>query len=213
VPRTVKPRRYDATSRQEAAARTRHAILAAAQRLLVERGYAGLAMKDVAAAAEVALDTVYATVGTKPALVRTLIEAAISGTDDAVPAEERDYVRAIRAAATAAEKLRLYAAAVARIHVRLAPLQRRLVEAAPAHPDLAALWQEIASRRAANMRLFAKDLAATGALRKDLTVEEIADILWSTNAPEIYGLLVLDRGWSPARFEEFLADAWQRILL
>jgi hypothetical protein len=53
-------------------------------------------MTAIAGRAGVALDTVYAAVGRKPELARLLIETAISGTDHATPAEQRDYVRVIQ---------------------------------------------------------------------------------------------------------------------
>ena len=63
------------------------------------------------------------------------------------------------------------------------------------------------------MRLFAADLDGTKQLRADVTVDEAADVIWATNAPEFYLLLVGDRGWSPERFEAWLAAAWARLLL
>ena len=63
------------------------------------------------------------------------------------------------------------------------------------------------------MRLLAADLVATGATRPDLTVEQIADIIWTMNSAEYYALLVLDRGWAPDRFRAFVQDAWCRLLL
>jgi hypothetical protein len=168
-------------------------------------------MSAIAERAGVALDTIYASAGRKPELARLLIETAISGTGDAVPAEERDYVRAIRAAADADTKIIIYAAAIRAIAARLAPLLAMLQQAAPAEPQLAALWHEIAERRAATMRRFVADLAAVTTLRVDL--DEAADIVWATNAPELYQLLVGQRGWSPDRYEHFLADAWRRLLL
>ena len=105
-PKQVK-RSYDATRRAEAAARTRQSILEAARTLFAENGYSATSMAAIAQAAGVALDTVYASAGRKPALVRLLVETAISGTDQAVPAEQRDYVVAIRAAPHAVEKIRL----------------------------------------------------------------------------------------------------------
>ena len=209
----VKPRSYHAPRRQEQARRTRRAILAAAGRLFIERGYAATIMTAVAEAAGVALDTVYAAVGAKPVLFRLLVETAISGTDEAVPALERDYVRAIRAEPDPARKLALYAEAVGRIQQRLAPLFQVLQQAAAADAELGALWQEISERRAANMGLLAGELAATGALRPELTVEQAADVLWSMNSPELYLLLVGQRGWDPDRYQRWLADAWQRLLL
>jgi AcrR family transcriptional regulator len=210
VNRPVK-RRYDTSNRRQAAARTRQAVLAAALELFTSQGYSATPMTAIARRAGVALDTVYASVGRKPALARLLIETAISGTSQAVPAEERDYVQAIRAAADAKTKIVIYAAAMRGIAGRLAPLLSIIQQAAPAEPELAALWRQISDRRAANMRLFAADLAAAAPLRVD--PDDAADIIWATNAPELYQLLVGQRGWSPDRYEQFLADTWRRLLL
>ena len=206
-------RLYRSQLREEGARRTRQAILDAARKLLVERGYAGMTMKAVAREAGVALDTVDEAVGRKPVLVRLLIETAISGDAEAVPAQQRDYVRAIRAATTARDKIEIYAAALGRIQPRLAPVAVALRNAAPAHPDLAALWLEISERRARNMRLFADDLIATGELRPELGRDVVADTVWSLNSSEFYVLLADERGWPPERYAQWLADAWVRILL
>jgi AcrR family transcriptional regulator len=210
MPAPVK-RRYDATRRRQAAARTRAAILDAARDLFTERGYAASPMTAIAEQAGVALDTVYASAGRKPDLARLLIETAISGTGEVVPAEQRGYVRAIQAAPDAGTKIDLYAAAMAEIAPRLAPMLTIIQQAAPAHPELAALWDEIAGRRAANMRRFVADLAAVAPLR--LNPEEAADIVWATNSAELYQLLAGQRGWSRQRYEHFLADTWRRLLL
>ncbi len=204
-------RRYDASRRREGAARTRAAILDAARELFAERGYAATAMTAIADRAGVALDTVYASVGRKPRLARLLIETAISGTDQAVPAGQRDYVRAIQATPDAAAKITIYAAAIAAIAPRMALVLGVIQEAARDEPELAALWAEIAERRAANMRLFVADLATVAPLRLD--PDQAADIVWATNAAEMYQLLVGERGWSPQRYEDFLADTWRRLLL
>jgi AcrR family transcriptional regulator len=210
MPAPVK-RRYDATRRRQAAARTRAAILAAARDLFTERGYTATPMTAIAERAGVALDTVYASVGRKPELARLLIETAISGTDQAIPAGQRDYVRAIQAAPDAETKIALYAAAITAIAPRLAVVLAIIQQAAHTEPGLAALWGQIAERRAANMRRFVADLATVTPLRLD--PGDAADIVWATNAAELYQLLVGQRGWSPQRYERFLADAWRRLLL
>jgi AcrR family transcriptional regulator len=211
--RKISKRAYDSSSRREAAQVTRQTIIDAARRLFLEKGYAAATMPAIAQAAGIALDTVYATVGKKPALFQLLIEMAISGSDGAVPAAERDYVRAIRAEPDASRKLRIYAAALGSIQPRLAPLVGMLQGAAPLDPELAALWKGISQRRSANMRLLAEDLAATGSLRSGLSIARVADIIWSMNSPEFYLLLVEQRGWSPGDFERWLGDAWILLLL
>jgi AcrR family transcriptional regulator len=210
MPGPVK-RRYDASGRRQAAARTRAAILDAARELFAERGYSATPMTAIADRAGVALDTVYASAGRKPELARLLIETAISGTDEAVPAEQRDYVQAIQAAPDARTKIAVYAAAMAAIAPRLAPVLAIIQQAAHDEPELARLWHQIADRRAANMRLFVADLAAVAPLRLD--PDQAADIVWATNSAEMYQLLVGQRGWTPQRYERFLADTWHRTLL
>ena len=68
------------------------------------------------------------------------------------------------------------------------------------------MWGEIAERRARNMRRFVADVAAAGGLREGMTVDEAADLVWATNAPEFYLLLVDERGWDSEQFKRRLAD-------
>jgi AcrR family transcriptional regulator len=204
-------RRYDATRRRQAAARTRATILDAARELFTERGYTATPMTAIAERAGVALDTVYASVGRKPELARLLIETAISGTDQAVPAEQRDYVKAIQAAPDAETKIAIYAAAITAIAPRMTAVLAIVQQAGPAEPELAALWHEITERRAANMQRFVADLATVTALRID--PGQAADVIWATNAAELYQLLVGQRGWTPQRYQQFLSDTWRRLLL
>lgn len=170
-------------------------------------------MQSIAVEAGVALDTVYAAVGRKPELFRLLLETAISGEDQAVPAQQREYVRRISAEPDARRKLEIYAHAIREIAPRFAPLVHVAREAASAHPEVGRLWQEISERRARNMRELARDLEATGALRAHLTVDDAGDVLWALNAPEFYSLLLRERGWDLDHFERWLADAWKRLLL
>jgi AcrR family transcriptional regulator len=206
-------RPYDASGRRENAERTRVEILAAAHRLFVARGYQGTTMSEIAAEAKVAVDTVYASVGKKQSLLRLLVETSISGTASAVPAQQRDYVQAMRVEPDARRKLVLYAQALRRILERLAPLLSVLHDAAASDDELADLWKKIAQRRAANMRAFVSELAATGQLRADVDLDEAADVIWATNAPEFYLLLTGDRGWSSEKFEAWLSRTWIRLLL
>lgn len=215
---TVKPsarrrRAYHAPRRAARAAATRAAILAAARKVFIARGYRAATVADIAAEAAVAVDTIYATLGRKPALLRELVETAISGQAEAVPAEERDYVASIRAASSARDKVAIYATAVTAIQQRLAPIFEVLRDAATTDEDCAALWRQISDRRARNMRLLAAELRATGQLRSDLSDDDVADIIWSMNAAEYWSLLVRQRGWTPQRFAAFLIDAWTRLLL
>ena len=213
VAKQVKRRRYDATNRQARSVQTRRRILDAARELILEGGYRATTLAAIADRAGVNVDTVYQLVGRKPVLLRELIEEAISGTDRAVVAEERDYVQAIIATAHPVEKLTIYAQAVRDIQQRMAPLYLALRDAASTEPEAEEVWNDIGERRAANMRKFVHDLKNAGGLRSELTVGEAADVVWVTNSAELYVLLTVDRGWSPTRYERWLADTWCRLLL
>jgi AcrR family transcriptional regulator len=209
----VKGRRsYDGSQRRAAAERTRLAILAAARDLFAEGGYAATSVQAVAERAGVSLDTVYAGVGRKPQLLLAVHDMALAEGPAPVAAGQRDYVHAVKAAPTAEAKIRTYAAAMARVLPRTVPIMRALREAGATEPECAAQHDAISERRAANMRLFVADLRATGELRDDLTDVDAADLVWSLNSPEWFGL-VTGRGRSAEEYAELLADVLVRTLL
>ncbi|MCW2739521.1 TetR family transcriptional regulator [Nocardioides sp.] len=205
-------RSYRSARRAEQAAATRSAVLLAARDHFTERGYAATAVAGIAASAGVNVDTVYRTVGRKPQLMLAVIDMALAGADQPVVAEQRDYVQAVLAAEGARAKLTTYADALGRVMPRVAPLFDSLAQAALTEPDCAAVRDGIGERRRANMLKLAEDLRATGDLRDDLTDDEVADLLWTTNAPDYYALAVA-RSWSPTTYAERLGDLWCRLLL
>jgi AcrR family transcriptional regulator len=212
VPKKVKTRSYSSPQRREQAATTRSSVLAAARDLLQDRGYAATSVADVAELAGVSVDTVYASVGRKPELVLAVIDMVLGAADEPVPADLRGYVVEVRGEPSALGKIKVYAAAVAKLVPVIATLQEALRMAGESDADCAATWRGLVNRRAANMRLFAADLRSTGELRDDLTDEQVADVVWSTNAAE-YWLLLDQRGWTSARYEAWLVDMWSRTLL
>ncbi len=206
-------RTYDSQRRRAQSVETRQRILDAGRELIVDVGYRATTVAAIAAGAEVNVDTVYALVGRKPELLRELIERAITGGDITPVAENRDYVKAILAEPDPRTKLTMYAAAVRAIQERMAPLFLALRDASSTEPEARAVWDQISERRAANMRSLADDLRRAGGLRDDLSIDEAADIIWATNSSELFVLLTVDRGWTPDRFERWLADTWHRLLL
>jgi len=110
-------------------------------------------------------------------------------------------------------KLALYARVIRDTHARLAPLFLALRDASSTEPEAKAVWQEISNRRAMNMRKLVGQLQESGRLRAGLSINDAADTVWVTNSPEVYVLLTADRGWSPRRYERWLADSWRRLLL
>jgi AcrR family transcriptional regulator len=207
-----KARKYDATRRRAAAERTRGRVLSAAHHFFTSRGYAETSVAQIARRARVSIDTVYASVGRKPQLLLAVHDMALAGGPEPVPAEQRAYVQAIREAPTARAKIETYAAALGRVIPQTAPLMTALHEAGATEPKCREVWQSLNDRRAANMLRFAADLRATDEIRSDLSDQQVADLVWSMNSAEFFGLLT-SRGLTPEEYAGLLADVWCRTLL
>jgi len=158
-------RNYNNTGRRAGSDETRTRILEVARELVTTRGYRATTIAELARSAGVHIDTVYELVGRKPAVLRELIERAISGTDRAVAPAERGYVQAMHDEPDPARKLAIYAAAVRGIQQRMAPLLLALRDAATTEPEAKQVWEEISARRARNMRDLVRELGPDGTLR------------------------------------------------
>ena len=92
------------------------------------------------------------------------------------------------------------------VNSRTAPIYRILVSAASSDPDAAALLDELTRQRQQGQGLIARSLARAGALRPELRQRDAADIIHALMSPEVYGLLVIDRGWPSERYERWLTE-------
>lgn len=206
-------RNYDNAGRRASSAETRTRILDVARELITTRGYRATTIAEVARRADVHIDTIYALAGRKPEILRELLERAISGTDRAVPPEQRGYVQAMHDEREPPRKLAIYAAAMRDIQPRMAPLLLALRDAAATEPEAKTVWKEISDRRARNMRDLVLNLGPDGTLRAGVSVDEAADTISATGSAEMFILLTDERGWSLDAYERWLADTWRRLLL
>jgi AcrR family transcriptional regulator len=202
----VKTRRYESPHRREQAAATRRQILDAAQRLFERQGYGATTMAAIAAEAGVALKTVYVAFETKSGVLRALWNVLLRGDDADVPIPDRQWYRDILAEPDPERQLRGGARNSRIVKERTAGVLETIRGAAPLDPDIAALWGRIESEFHANQRVVVQSLADKGALRPGLDVTHATDILWTLNHPDVWRLLVRERGWTPAEYEQWFAD-------
>ena len=208
-------RRYESPHRREQAASTRRKIVAAAQPLFLEHGYAGTTMAAIARDAGVVVETVYRSFGSKVALFGAVVEAALAGGVERaeVPVEERPAIAAIIAETDPAKQVALYAATQPGIHRRAGPLLRAVRDAASLDPEVARVWNELEAQRYVGQARMAGMLASRGALREGLSVEVATDLIWTLCALVVHDLLVVERGWTSEQYEAWLTDALKRDLL
>jgi len=206
-------RRYSSQLRAAQARQTRRQIVDAAAALFAERGYGGTTIDAVAQAAGVSRKTVFTSVGGKAELIKLAYDFAIAGDDEPVPMPERPGIRALAAEEDPARMLAAYAAMVADIGARIAPVYVALQGAAQTDPEARALFDGLQQQRLMAMRGPARLLCDRGVLKQGLSVDMAADILWMHNDPSVYDKLVRQRGWPVAQFRDWLAAALQAQLL
>lgn len=208
-------RAYRSTRRAEQVAQTRREILAAAGTLFRAQGYAAVAMPVIARDAGVGVETIYRAFGSKAGLFRAVIDAAVAGGSTRAdrPVEERPAIRAVIEEPDPRRQVERYAATQPGIHRRSGPLLLALAGAAATDPELGALWREIEEARRMGQSRFVGMLAARGALRPGLSVDEGADGLWALTSIAVYDMLVGTRGWSVERYERWLADRLIDLML
>jgi AcrR family transcriptional regulator len=219
MPEPVKvSRRYDSTRRRVQAAQTRRDILNAARELFLERGFTATTLANVAAAAGVAVETIYRAFDGKAGLFRAVVEDVVFAGDGVEQGEPpgsplRRQFDAIVAEHDPRRQFELYADLQPELQARIGPLMRILAEASTADPAMRQTAEQLDAQRLAGMERFAKLLADRRVLRAGLTVDEARDVLWAATSHSMYELLVNHRGWTPNRYRDWLADSLARLLL
>ena len=195
------PRPYDATSRRESAARNRAAVLAACRALLFRDGYHRMTVRSVAEQAGVSPETIYKTFGGKPGLMKALWDVTLAGDDQPVAIADRPQMQEVRSAGDPAGKLRLWVAFVSAANQRLAALYGLLAQAGPEVTQMLATTQR---ERLTGVRALVTHLAESGMLAPGRDPATAADACWALTGPRVFLDLTADRGWQPARYEDWL---------
>jgi AcrR family transcriptional regulator len=201
------PRRaYTSPRRQQQAAATRRAILEAAARLFEREGYPATTMEAIAGEAGLSLKTVYLPFSTKSGLLRALWDLRLKGEDADPPVVQHQWFREVMEESDPVRKLELNARNSRAAKTRIGGMFKVIRGAAELDADCAALWSLIQSDFHANQRMIVDSLARLNALRPGLSAARATDVLWTLNHPDVWILLVGERGWAPKAYETWLAQ-------
>lgn len=200
----TRPYRSERRSRQ--AASTRADVLQAGTTLFAAQGWAGTSMRGIARAADVAVETIYATFGSKADLLRAVLDVAIVGDDRPVALAERPEYHGLTVGSMA-ERAAAAAELLANINTRAIGIEKALEEAAASDPALA---ERLASNDEAR-RLGVSQGAESVAGRPLSDVER--DGVWAVVSPNVYDLLVTRSRWSVDAYRAWLADTILRLLI
>src|SRR4051794_11331249 len=210
---SVKTRSYNSPRRREQAAATRREILEAAQRLFERQGYAATTMAAIAAEAGVASKTVYIAFETKSGLLRALWHLLLRGDEADVPMPQRDWYRELLEEPDADKQVRAHAGMSRTVKRRAAALMKVIRDAAAADPDVAKLWERIQSDFYGIQRGVVESLHEKRALRRGIGVDRATDVMWTLNHPDVWHLLVGERGWTAEEYEGWFVESVRAQLL
>lgn len=208
------PRSYRSPLREEQARLTRTRILDAARELFLSSGYPGTTVAAIARHAGVAVDTVYATYGTKAALVKELVDVTVGGDDRDVALLDRAGPLAMRAEPDQHRQLEMFARGMSLQLERSRPIDDMLRSAAAVDPEIASIRADVQVRqRRQAMQSVASWVAARGPLRDGLTTRRAGEAIWALTSPEMHRMLRDDCAWTAQRYRSWLAYTLVRTLL
>jgi TetR/AcrR family transcriptional regulator of autoinduction and epiphytic fitness len=206
-------RRYDMSNRAREAEATRRRIVEAAARLFVRDGYSATSIAAIAQEAGVAVPTVYASLRSKPHIMRAVVDLTVRGDDDAAPLAARAAWREIERERDPHTQLELFARLHREICDREAVVFQQLEAAAGADPEATKLLAEHDERRYLTQSRLARNLHRHKRLRPRLSARTAADTIWTLASERTYLALVQNRGWRPERYERWVAEQLIAALL
>jgi AcrR family transcriptional regulator len=204
-------RSYDSSRRRQQAEETRALIVRTARDLFVEQGYGHTTVADIAQGAGVSVETIYAAFGNKATLLHRAWDITVGGDEQDIVFHERPDVLAIRNEPDLAKRLMLHAAFSTQTAQRIAPFQLMVQAAAGSDAAAAAMLLEMGRQRLAGIGVMAAEAASTGQLA--VSEAECRDVIWSMTDGMLWHRLVSERGWTNARFAEWLGRLWVDLLV
>jgi AcrR family transcriptional regulator len=204
-------RSYDSSRRQQQARQTSREILRTAHDLFVERGYGRTTIADIARAAGVSPETIYATFKNKATLLHRVWDVTIGGDDEQVVFHERPEIKAIRGEPDLAKRFMMHARMSTATARRMAPFLLAVQGATGTEASAAEMLAEMGRQRYVGMGVMAQAAAATGQLA--VSEQECRDLIWATTDGTLWHQLVNERGWTDEQFADWLGRMWVAALV
>jgi AcrR family transcriptional regulator len=198
---------YHSPRRADAAAATRTAILTSARTMFLERGYAEVTVSDIAKAARVAVQTVYASVGGKAAILSALLQPAIGG------AILTETLAAVAATNDPGRVIDLTADGTRRVHEQHWDMLFGLFRHAPAEPAAREVHDAAVTTYLAALSTIVDRLVHLDGLAAGLDHARALDLLWFYLGQSAWFTLVGDRGWSFDEAQAWVASSARNALL
>ncbi len=197
----VKTRGYDSPVRREQAARTRQRIVEAAGDLFIRQGYGTTSIRQIAEAAQVAPDTVFATFGNKARLLTAVLDIRlVPGGESSIL--DRPELQVVRDEPDPRQFLRLFARDYATMSERVRPISEVLRTAKAVEPEMAAVRETMEGYRLKYMRTIVEWLAERTTVRAP--IDRAAQVVWALASPDVGRMLCDVQGWTRDEYADWL---------
>jgi AcrR family transcriptional regulator len=202
-----KKRTYTSATREAQAAQTKGRILDCAKRLFESEGYEGMTIEKLAQTAEVSTPTIYALFQSKRGILFALM-------DEALPTEQhRSLVERGKNEKSAKARLKI----AAKISRQLYDAEREQMAifhgASMLSPEFREIEREKERRRYQRQEETIETLAKENFLAEGLSLSKARDLLWAFTGRDLYRMFVVEQGWSPEDYEQWLGEILIKNLL
>ena len=160
-------------------------------------------MREVATAAGVSTETVYAYFSSKRGLLQAVLDVAVVDDDQPVALAGRPEFGAL-GEGPRADRIRATARLLATIQERTARLAKVLFEAAAADEEIAEMLRVTREQQRLTVAMAMELIMG----RAPTPVER--DGWWAIVSPEVYLLLVEESGWTLEEYEGWMAELFER---
>ncbi|MCU1550320.1 MAG: transcriptional regulator, TetR family [Glaciihabitans sp.] len=196
--------------RQVQAADTRRLIVESASRLFLARGFVGTTIEAIAADSEVAVQTVYNSVGNKAALLSATLDMAAS---DPSGAEALEFMRdQTNNAPDLPSLVEVLANWFTDVNRRTADVFTVISQAAAVDADVAKLATERDLQRLRRYLAAAAGARERGGLVSGMTDAEAAAAIWSTAHPQVHRMLVTELSWTDEQYRNWVRGSLTAVL-
>ncbi len=179
----------------------------AARRLLIERGYYGVGLEEIARDAGISRQAIYLHFKSKADL---LVAMAQYG-DEMVGISK--IFRPVREAKTALDTLDEGVAAYAAVEPLIYDIASVIYNARQSDPAAEAAWQDRMAFRRENIRRDIERLQREGFLAPGWTLDEAVDFTWALLSVHTYEYLIIERGWPIEQFIRRLRTMLRRTIV
>jgi len=198
--------------RQQQALATREEIFRQAEKMFLDNGYVGTTIDAIAREAGVAVQTIYNSAGSKAAILNTILERIVTGTDASVTVSEIMTAR-VEAATDLPAAVQVLADWMVEFNGRAGAVFAVLKQAAAVDPEVDRLDRMRSRRRLQNYRRAAAQFRERGAIPPGTSDAEMAASIWAIGHPDVYTALVVEAGWAVDDYRRWVSGTLARLMI